>query len=64
MFHGSLVAIVTPMREAGEVDFDAWARLLDFHLENGTAGIVVAGTTGAIRSALAQGALRQRRKVR
>jgi 4-hydroxy-tetrahydrodipicolinate synthase len=46
MFHGSLVAIVTPMREAGEVDFDAWARLLDFHLENGTAGIVVAGTTG------------------
>jgi len=30
MFHGSLVAIVTPMREAGEVDFDAWARLLDF----------------------------------
>jgi 4-hydroxy-tetrahydrodipicolinate synthase len=46
MFHGSLVAIVTPMREAGEVDFDAWARLLDFHLENGTAGIVVGGTTG------------------
>src|SRR4029453_14736696 len=46
MFHGSLVAIVTPMREAGEVDYDAWARLLDFHLENGTAGIVVGGTTG------------------
>jgi 4-hydroxy-tetrahydrodipicolinate synthase len=46
MFQGSLVAIVTPMRETGEVDFDAWARLLDFHLENGTNGIVVAGTTG------------------
>jgi 4-hydroxy-tetrahydrodipicolinate synthase len=46
MFHGSLVAIVTPMRDTGDVDFDAWARLLDFHLENGTAGIVVAGTTG------------------
>jgi 4-hydroxy-tetrahydrodipicolinate synthase len=46
MFHGSLVAIVTPMRDTGEVDFDAWARLLDFHLENGTAGIVVGGTTG------------------
>jgi 4-hydroxy-tetrahydrodipicolinate synthase len=46
MFHGSLVAIVTPMRGDGEVDFDAWGRLLDFHLENGTNGIVVAGTTG------------------
>jgi 4-hydroxy-tetrahydrodipicolinate synthase len=46
MFHGSLVAIVTPMRDTGDVDFDAWARLLDFHVENGTAGIVVAGTTG------------------
>ncbi len=46
MFQGSLVAIVTPMRPDGEVDFDAWGRLLDFHLENGTNGIVVAGTTG------------------
>lgn len=46
MFEGSLVAIVTPMRRDGEVDFDAWGRLLDFHLENGTSGIVVAGTTG------------------
>ena len=46
MFHGSLVAIVTPMRDGGDVDFDAWARLLDFHLENGTDGIVVGGTTG------------------
>src|SRR3954470_2948430 len=46
MFHGSSVAIVTPMRDGGDVDFDAWARLLDFHLENGTDGIVVGGTTG------------------
>ena len=46
MFQGSLVAVVTPMRRNGEVDFDAWGRLLDFHLENGTNGIVVAGTTG------------------
>jgi 4-hydroxy-tetrahydrodipicolinate synthase len=46
MFQGSLVAIVTPMRRDGEVDFDAWGRLLDFHLENGTNGIVVVGTTG------------------
>ena len=46
MFSGSLVAIVTPMRPDGHVDFDAWARLVDFHLVNGTSGIVVGGTTG------------------
>jgi 4-hydroxy-tetrahydrodipicolinate synthase len=46
MFSGSLVAIVTPMRPDGAVDFDAWARLVDFHLGNGTSGIVVGGTTG------------------
>ncbi len=46
MFSGSLVAIVTPMRPDGRIDFEAWARLLDFHLRNGTNGIVVAGTTG------------------
>jgi 4-hydroxy-tetrahydrodipicolinate synthase len=46
MFSGSLVAVVTPMLESGAVDFEAWARLLDFHLANGTQGIVVGGTTG------------------
>jgi 4-hydroxy-tetrahydrodipicolinate synthase len=46
MFHGSLVAIVTPMRDGGDVDFDAWTRLIDFHMENGTDGIVVGGSTG------------------
>ncbi|MBX5459985.1 MAG: 4-hydroxy-tetrahydrodipicolinate synthase [Steroidobacteraceae bacterium] len=46
MFDGSLVAIVTPMRRDGSIDFDAWSRLLEFHLENGTSGIVVGGTTG------------------
>src|SRR5258706_8540854 len=46
MFSGSLVAIITPMRPDGAVDFEAWARLLDFHLENGSNGIVVGGTTG------------------
>jgi 4-hydroxy-tetrahydrodipicolinate synthase len=43
---GSLVAIVTPMTADGGVDLAAWARLLDFHLQNGTSGIVVGGTTG------------------
>ena len=46
MFAGSMVAIVTPMRRDGAVDFDAWSRLVDFHLQNGTHGLVVAGTTG------------------
>lgn len=46
MFSGSLVAIVTPMRGDGSIDFEAWARLLELHLANGTQGVVVAGTTG------------------
>jgi 4-hydroxy-tetrahydrodipicolinate synthase len=46
MFSGSLVAIVTPMRPDGAVDFDAWVRLIEFHAANGTSGIVVGGTTG------------------
>src|SRR2546430_10229395 len=44
MFSGSLVAIVTPMRPDGAVDLEAWARLLEFHLANGTNGIVIGGT--------------------
>jgi 4-hydroxy-tetrahydrodipicolinate synthase len=46
MFAGSLVALVTPMQPDGSIDFDAWNRLLEFHLANGTSGIVVAGSTG------------------
>jgi 4-hydroxy-tetrahydrodipicolinate synthase len=46
MFSGSLVAIVTPMTEGGALDWAAWDRLMDFHLSEGTDGIVVAGTTG------------------
>ena len=46
MFSGSLVAIVTPMHPDGAVDYAAWDRLLDLHLQNGTSGIVVGGTTG------------------
>jgi 4-hydroxy-tetrahydrodipicolinate synthase len=46
MFAGSLVAIVTPMRADGAIDFEAWARLLELHAANGTDAIVVGGTTG------------------
>jgi 4-hydroxy-tetrahydrodipicolinate synthase len=46
MFSGSLVAIVTPMHADGSIDWAAWDRLLAMHLEAGTSGIVVGGTTG------------------
>jgi hypothetical protein len=46
MFAGSLVALVTPMQPSGAIDYDAWSRLLEFHLANGTSGVVVAGSTG------------------
>lgn len=46
MFGGSMVAIVTPMTTDGEIDFQAWQRLLEFHLEEGTDALVVGGTTG------------------
>jgi 4-hydroxy-tetrahydrodipicolinate synthase len=46
MFKGSIVALVTPFTEPGEIDFKALDALLDFHLENGSDGLVVAGTTG------------------
>lgn len=46
MFGGSMVAIVTPMTIDGEIDFQAWQRLLEFHAEEGTDALVVGGTTG------------------
>jgi 4-hydroxy-tetrahydrodipicolinate synthase len=46
MFHGSMVALVTPMHPEGAIDEDSLQRLVDFHVENHTDAIVVAGTTG------------------
>jgi len=46
MFQGSMVAIVTPMKADGSVDDDALARLIEFHIEQGTDAIVSVGTTG------------------
>jgi 4-hydroxy-tetrahydrodipicolinate synthase len=46
MYSGSIVAVVTPMAESGEIDYAAWDRLLDWHVEQGTDAVVVAGTTG------------------
>ena len=45
MFSGSLVALVTPMK-GGRVDFAAIERLVDWHIEQGTEGLVPVGSTG------------------
>jgi 4-hydroxy-tetrahydrodipicolinate synthase len=46
MIKGSLVAIATPMHEDGSLDFAGLRKLLDWHVAQGTDGIVVVGTTG------------------
>lgn len=46
MFQGSMVALVTPMHADGSLDDDALARLIEFHVDNGTQGIISVGTTG------------------
>lgn len=46
MFRGSIVAVVTPFKSTFEIDFDAYGRLIDYHLEHGTDGIVPCGCTG------------------
>lgn len=46
VFKGSAVALVTPMKENEDIDFDKIKELVEFHIENGTDAIVVCGTTG------------------
>jgi 4-hydroxy-tetrahydrodipicolinate synthase len=46
MIKGSLVAIVSPMHDDGSLDFDAYRRLIDWHVAEGTSAIVAVGTTG------------------
>jgi 4-hydroxy-tetrahydrodipicolinate synthase len=43
---GSLVAIVTPMHADGSLDLPGLRQLIDWHIEEGTDGIVIVGTTG------------------
>ncbi|MBP6452170.1 MAG: dihydrodipicolinate synthase family protein, partial [Aeromonas sp.] len=45
MFQGSIVALITPFRQ-GQLDEAALARLVEWHIEQGTHGIVPVGTTG------------------
>lgn len=46
MFKGSLVALVTPFDGNNRVDYTSLKRLIDFHVEQGSDGLVIAGTTG------------------
>jgi 4-hydroxy-tetrahydrodipicolinate synthase len=46
MFHGSMVALVTPMAEDGAVDEESLEALIHFHIEQGSDAIVAVGTTG------------------
>jgi 4-hydroxy-tetrahydrodipicolinate synthase len=46
MFTGSIVALVTPMQESGEINLDSFRNLILWHLAAGTNGLVICGTTG------------------
>jgi 4-hydroxy-tetrahydrodipicolinate synthase len=46
VFKGSLVALVTPFDDNNRVDYVSLKRLIDFHVEQGSNGLVIAGTTG------------------
>ena len=46
IFTGAGVAIVTPMKANGEINYDKLAELLDFQINNSTDAIVICGTTG------------------
>jgi 4-hydroxy-tetrahydrodipicolinate synthase len=46
MIRGSLVAIITPMLADGSIDYPAYRKLIDWHIEQGTSAIVAVGTTG------------------
>src|ERR1700749_2259447 len=46
MFKGSLVALITPMRDDGSVDEKAYAEFVDWQIKEGTHGVVPVGTTG------------------
>ncbi len=46
LLQGTYTALVTPFNKKGEVDFDAFEKLIDFQIANGVEGIVVGGSTG------------------
>lgn len=65
MFHGSMVAIVTPMEPDGVIDVESFRKLIEWHIIQGTNGIVILGSTGespTINSAERQLVIQQARE--
>lgn len=48
MFHGSIVALITPFQEDGSLDRKAYCELIEWHIQEGTDGFVCFGTTGEV----------------
>ncbi len=46
LFQGSIVALVTPMKDDGQIDYPGLCRLIDWHIKCGSNGLVIMGTTG------------------
>ena len=46
LFKGSGVAVITPFHENGDINYEDMERLIEFHVENKTDALIVAGTTG------------------
>ena len=46
MLQGSIVALITPMKEDGNIDKQAFTQLIEWHIQSGTNAISIAGTTG------------------
>lgn len=45
-FNGTATAMITPFTKEGGVNFDAFGKMIDFQIENGTDMLVILGTTG------------------
>ena len=45
-FHGAFTALITPMKDTGEVDYEGFRRIIEFQIGEGIDGIVPLGTTG------------------
>ena len=48
LFEGSAVAMITPFNEDGTINYDAFGKMIDFQIENGTSALCVAATTGEV----------------
>ena len=46
MFKGSLIALATPFDADNRIDYQALEKLIEFHVSEGSNGLVIAGTTG------------------